>query len=248
MRLGGGVPIDWSLVGVLSAIVILSAFVQGTTGFGFGLTAMALLPFIVSPQQANILVTILSVVNSLTITLRMHRHANWRAVAMFLLGAVVGLPIGVYYLRMLSAVVLKRIVGLVVTGAALSVMFSDQVRPRPVRQFWAPVAGTIGGVLSGVASIGGPPVILYTLLCRWDKEEMKATLVTYFTIAGLIKVAILMYSGMFTAKICTWAALTAPIVILGTHVGMHVFRFIPQKTFRRIVCVLLVLIGLGMAF
>jgi len=229
------------------AIVLLSAFVQGTTGFGFGLTSMALLPLIILPQQANVLMTILATVNSLIIAIYMRKHADWKLVGLFLSGAVFGLPIGVHLLRSLDEEMLKRVVGVTVTGAALCVMFFDRLHSRPLSDFLAPVAGSAGGVLSGVASIGGPPVILYSLLRRSDKETMKATLVTYFTMSGCVKTCMLIWVGMMTPKFGLGGLLLSPVVYVGTHLGMRLFSRIPQKLFRRIVCGLLMVIGLSMA-
>ena len=69
---------------VLLSIFLLSivaSFIQRTTGFGFGIFIMTMLPFLMpSYAEATTLTGLLAMSNSIYIAIRMHRYVQWRRV------------------------------------------------------------------------------------------------------------------------------------------------------------------------
>src|SRR5262249_39574491 len=101
--------IEWrnlSRVGPMSELtgyVLLGAlaagFVQGLSGFAFGLVAMTIWAWTIAPQLAGPLVVFGSLVGQL-LSLGVVRHGfNAHRVWPFVLGGSVGTPIGVWMLR-----------------------------------------------------------------------------------------------------------------------------------------------------
>src|SRR5262249_57797958 len=84
---------------VAAALVIaLANFVLGLVGFGNGLVAMALLPFLMSPVTAIAVLTIYTIVFSTAIFVPVRRHLLARPVIELLAGTAIGAPAGVFLL------------------------------------------------------------------------------------------------------------------------------------------------------
>ena len=97
---------------VAAALVIaLANFVLGLVGFGNGLVAMALLPFLMSPVTAIAVLTIYTVALSTAIFVPLRRHVRPRPVLDMLAGTVLGVPVGVWVLRVFPISTLNRLIG-----------------------------------------------------------------------------------------------------------------------------------------
>ena len=165
---------------LLSVIFLLSGFVMGLTGFGFGMVAMSLSPLLIDVKQANVLVTILALLNCLFVAWRMRHAIDLKKVFPIFLGAIIGVPIGVYLLKILPPEIIKFILGIIlVTFSTYSIFRKESA--RYIRRWWGVPIGILSGILNGIINMGGPPVIIYTYYQRWDKDSIKATLITYFT-------------------------------------------------------------------
>src|SRR3954466_10685154 len=75
-----------------------AGFVQGLTGFGFGLVSMSLMPLVISVKQAAAISTIFSLLATVTTFIRHYRDYQWRLGLVFLICVCIGVPVGVYFL------------------------------------------------------------------------------------------------------------------------------------------------------
>src|SRR5262249_4823970 len=107
---------DW----LIAAVIIAGAsFVLGLAGFGNGLVAMALLPFVMSPVTAIVVLTIYTIVLVLIILLPDWRHLEPSRVLDMLAGTLVGTPVGVWVLRAFPVSTLKRLIGAALVAVVL---------------------------------------------------------------------------------------------------------------------------------
>ena len=87
---------------VLLSIFLLSivaSFIQRTTGFGFGIFIMTMLPFLMpSYAEATTLTGLLAMSNSIYIAIRMHRYVQWRRVVPILCAFVVVSTLSIFCL------------------------------------------------------------------------------------------------------------------------------------------------------
>ncbi len=84
---------------------------------------------------------------------------------------------------------------------------------------WLYAAGFCSGFLGGSLAMSGPPVIVYTALQPWDKDEMKSTLTGYFFLSGLIIIVAQAMSGLMTAAVFAGSLISIPFIILGVVSG-----------------------------
>src|SRR5579863_9852658 len=96
------------LIGALAA-----GFVQGLSGFAFGLVAMTIWVWTIAPQLAGPLVVFGSLVGQLLSLGSFRRSFSLRRLWPFVLGGCVGTPIGVWMLHYVDPNVFKLAVGLI---------------------------------------------------------------------------------------------------------------------------------------
>ncbi|MEY2430203.1 MAG: uncharacterized protein QOJ40_3088, partial [Verrucomicrobiota bacterium] len=97
----------------LALALVCAGFVQGMTGFGFGLVSMSLMPLVIGVKQAAAISTVFSILATVTTFVRHYRDYNWRLGVVFLISVCVGVPVGVYFLDRGSERTLLRAMGII---------------------------------------------------------------------------------------------------------------------------------------
>jgi len=102
---------------VIATGLLLAAFAVGLTGYGFGLIAMGILPYVVTVTDANGLVAVLGLVVTLTSLVPRIRQVRLRVLLPLLVGALAGVPLGVLVLVRLDERLLRALLGAVILVA-----------------------------------------------------------------------------------------------------------------------------------
>ena len=205
---------------VLIAVVVLAAtFTQTITGFGFGIVAMIFLPSFLLYTESNILSAILSTITSLLIVLVLLKHVNWKNIIFPLLGSTVTNYLAVSFMKNTENEILILILGIVLFLLSIYFfLFSDKVKIRPT-WYSGLIAGLISGVMGGLFSISGPPVVVYSIQSEDNVDKYLATISAYFVLSGIITIITKAISGFMTTNV--WLGLAVGIVclIIGSFAG-----------------------------
>jgi len=92
--------------------------------------------------------------------------------------------------------------------------------------------------------MGGPPVIIYTYYKNWDKDSIKATLISYFGMCSAYKVVVLLLSKFVTLEIIKMGGIFLPIVYAGAFLGFVWFERVNKEQMRKITFSILICLGL----
>jgi uncharacterized protein len=101
---------------VLALGALCGGFVTGLAGFGTGLTALGFWLHVVSPAVAAALVVVCSVVGQLQSLYTVRRAVRWQRAWPFLVGGILGVPVGVAALRAVEPQALKVFLGIVLVA------------------------------------------------------------------------------------------------------------------------------------
>src|SRR6185369_14489836 len=154
-------------VGLNAAIAICAvAFVSGTargfSGFGSALIFMPLASSFAAPRLVAALLLVIDFVAAVPLLPDAWRKADRKATAVIVLGALIGVPIGTYFLSVLEPVTTRWIISCFV--AALLLLLLSGWRYRGKDHAWLSVGiGGLSGFCSGLAQTGGPPIVGYWL-------------------------------------------------------------------------------------
>ena len=236
----GGVTVAWAAGAV---VVFVASFVMGLTVFGIALVAMAFLPYLMTPADAIVLLTIYALVFSLVVVVQLRRDLTPRALVDLTIGTLLGTPLGVWVLASLPANLLNRLIGAVL----VLVVVLEMRRALPERlhgRGWGLGAGFLAGLLGGAVGTPGPPVIVYAATQGWSPRTMKANIMGFFV---LNQGAILLgywWAGLLTPTVRTLSVTLALPALAGLLTGHALFGRLDPVRFRGVVFALLLLSGL----
>jgi uncharacterized membrane protein YfcA len=224
-------------------LIFFAVFTQTLTGFGSGLVAMAFLPGLLGVQTAVPLMVLVSASMELILLIRLRAHFNLQAVWRLMLTAVLGIPLGVWALRGLSERTLLLVLGIVMAGYALYALFNFKL-PGLEHPAWAYPVGFLSGLLSGTYGVGGPPVIIYAACRGWKPGEFKSNLQGFFLIGNTLALVSHAIAGNLTRSVWSNYLYALPAIALGLLAGTVLDRCVNPQLFRKLVLILLVIMGL----
>ncbi len=235
-------PVDLLTFVLAGGILLVAAFVQGYTGFGSALVAIPLLSLFLDVKLAVPLVVLASLLITASLSWELRRRLDRRKLLPLLAGAMPGIAVGALLLKDLPTQVLEiGLGGLLILYAGVSLAF--RLRPRWLHAAWAPVAGFASGLLAATLSTVGPPVIVYTSMTRWSKNDIKATLSGFFLIAAALTAVVHAAAGV-TRLAVVWLFLAAlPGIVAGVLLGSRLSRRASEGGYRRLLLALLGVMG-----
>src|SRR5450631_611877 len=122
MNLAGLIPTDVSVNAALAicAIAFVSGTARGFSGFGSALIFMPLASSMAAPRLVAALLLIIDFIAAAPLVPNAWKHADRKATAVMVSGALVGVPIGTYFLSRLNPVTTRWIIsGFVIALLAL---------------------------------------------------------------------------------------------------------------------------------
>ena len=106
--------------------------------------------------------------------------------------AMIGVPLGTIALTHLPTDILSLAIAVLTLVFATIFLVNARIRVKE-NAIAEALIGFGSGFLSGCTAQSGPPIVIYGLMCRWDKDIFRATLLMYFS--GLWKKAFPSYVG-----------------------------------------------------
>ena len=216
-------------------------------GFGFGILAMMVMPFLMdSAMGAAAFVNIVTLFQASWILFRYHGSVRWSLMAVPLASYFVVSFLVVRYASGLANDTLKIMLGVfLIVLSIYFVFFAKRVRMKPGVPNGV-LAGALGGVMSALFSVGGPPVSLYFSAATEEKEAYLATIQTYFLFSNIYIVALRAVHGIITKNVLLCSAFAVVGMALGTYLGSTVLRRISADAMRKTIYGMMAACGLAM--
>ena len=213
-----------------------ASFVQRTTGFGFGIFIMTMLPAIMSSHgEATTLSGILAMTTSLIIVIQKYRFIVWQRLLPILLTFIVVSIGAIFVLKRMEYSILNILLG--ITLVVVSIYFSFFSKRIKVKTT-LPVqitAGTLSGLMGGFFGMQGPPAVLYFVNSEKDKEHYLAVTQTYFLVGNIMMTIARAYNGFFTTAVSMGYIYGITGVVIGNLIGAWVFRHITGSLLKYII-------------
>ena len=231
----------------IMAILVIAGFVQGLTGFGFGLVSMSLLPAFLPVQQAAAISTIYGLLVTIGTLVRHVRDYNWRLGLPFLICTSLGVPIGVYFLDRLPEAMLLHVFG----ALMIYFMAREFLVKKPLQNISTPLSlpfGLFSGVLSGAFNLGGIPTATYAYAHRWTRGEIIAFLQVMLLTSCSLRLLLYRRFGYFREFSLTYGLLVIVPLFVAMAAGHYLASRIPPKEMRRWIFVFIGLSGIYYLF
>ena len=223
--------------------VLFTAFIRGLAGFGFALILAPVFLLILSPAAVVVINLCLSFLSNIVIVVHSFASIDFRRVLPMSLSSLLGIPLGVWVLSVVTPSILKIFIGAVIICFAVLVAFGIR-KTFASERIPSCMAGFFSGILSSSTSLGGPPVVLFMHGQNWPKEVIHPRLAGYFTVLGSFSLIALSLSGHVAVATLITAASLAPALLVGTALGMIVFQKVNARFFRGFSVAIVICAGL----
>jgi uncharacterized membrane protein YfcA len=225
------------------AVVFLALFTQSLSGFGLSLVSMPLLVPVLGIQTATPFIAVIALVGEIILLVYYRESLNIRVVWRLALASIIATPLGVFLLQSAPERLVLTLLGVIVAGYALYALFKFRL-PRLEHSVWAYLAGFLAGLLGGAYNTSGPPVILYGNCRRWPRESFKSNLQGFFTVNSVVILLSHYVAGGLTAEVWGLVPYGLGAAVLGIIVGTRLDKVLNPESFRQLVLVLLLVLGI----
>jgi uncharacterized membrane protein YfcA len=232
----------WIDILFLILIGLIAGFVKGTSSFGSSLVAIPLLFRI--GISASAVVTIMITVNIVLNLMLINEHKeyyntkNIKTILPIIIGGVIFTGVGL----MLNDILSERVIQIIAFGLILiailvkSGILKIRLKDTLLNLF---VVGMLSGTGNGIASIDGPPVVLYLTGVNANKQRFKSTLSIHFFVMGIVGVLILFIKGNYNTDVLLQTLYLFVGLVIGLYSGIFFSRKINEQQFTRIILVIL---------
>jgi len=240
MSLVGLIPTEVSLAAAIAicAIAFVSGTARGFSGFGSALIFMPLASSMAAPQLVAALLLIIDFIGAAPLVPNAWRQADRRATAVMVSGALVGVPIGTYFLSRLDPVTTRWIISGFVFALLLLLLSGWRYRGKDHAAISVGIGG-LSGFCSGLAQTGGPPIVGYWLGRPLASAIARANILLFFAASDFFSVVSYAFTGLITANAIKFSLLVGPVYAIGVWFGASLFGRASEKLFRAI-CYLLI--------
>jgi uncharacterized membrane protein YfcA len=232
---------------LIGLIILFASFTQGFSGFGFQLVALSLLSLLIDLKHAIPLCALFGLIINIYLIIHYKEHLDFRDLKSVLIGSVLGIPAGVYFLAEADSGIIKTILGIVLIIFVL-MNLTNIFKASGINKSWGYLFGVLSGLLGGAFNTNGPPVLVYFYLQNWDKLKLKASLTGFFLISTILIIAGHAISGVTTSAVLIDFLKFLPFVLLGQFFGVRLFGKVSSVFYGKFILIFLLLVSLFMIF
>jgi uncharacterized membrane protein YfcA len=248
MSLTDLIPTDVSIHAALAicAIAFVSATARGFSGFGSALIFMPLASSMAAPRLVAALLLIIDFVAAAPLVPNAWKHADRKATAIMVFGALIGVPIGTYFLSRLDPVTTRWIISGFVFALLMLLLSGWRYRGKDFAALSIGIGG-LSGFCSGLAQTGGPPIVGYWLGRPIASAIARANIMLFFGASDFFSAVSYSLTGLITSDAIRLSFLVGPVYAIGFWFGASLFGRASERLFRAICYALIaaaVIIGL----
>ena len=228
-------------------IVFLGALIYGTFGFGDALFCMPFLSVLIGVKTATPLMTLNGTTLAFLLFIKHRKSINWPSALKLISSSVLGIPIGIYFLKNGNEAITKIILGLVISAVSVYNLFFKKNTHKIILPSYAVyLFGFIAGILGGAFNTGGPPIAIYGSLSGWTQLQFVSTLQGYFLPNDLFILSGQGMAGLLTEKVVYYYLISLPGLLIAIYMGGKLRKKISEEKFNYYIFSLL--LGIGILF
>jgi uncharacterized protein len=226
------------------AIAIVAGAVRGFSGFGSALIYMPLISAIYSPAIAAPTILLIDTMSGLPFSVRAWPHANRQEVLPVSVGGVVGVPLGVLALLYVNPLSLRWFIAVLVLIALAALASGWRYHGKPTLLASLGVGAT-SGFGAGAVQIGAPPLLVFWLGGKNSATTVRANIMVYFILQGVLSFGLYLYSGLFDAEVVVLSLLLGAPFALAMFAGAYWFHGSSDVLYRRVAYAIIGFAGLA---
>jgi uncharacterized membrane protein YfcA len=237
----------WSSHAVVFAGAFAASVAAGSTGFAFAIIGMAIWLHVMPPVQAVPLVVVCSILLNLVLIWRLREDVSIRRLSPFLMGALVGVPLGISALTLLNASVIRALVGVLLVAYSLFMLTRVQMPVVALSggrvRILDGAVGMLGGFMGGATSLNGVFPTLWSGLRGWNKRQQRGVFQAYILVVHIYTLLWLGEAGTISKQTLSDVLVCLPALALGGYLGLKLFHAASEQLFRQLILLLFLVSG-----
>jgi len=222
----------------------IAALAAGLAGFAFGLIASGLWLHVLLPVQAVPLIAACGLTIHFVSIWRFRAALRWRALWPFVLGGVIGIPLGTLALHHADPTVFRIGVGIfLVTYSSFMLLRPPIAAVVAGGRLADGCVGAAGGILGGLTGLSGVLPTIWCNLRGWPKDAQRGVYQSYILVIQSLVLASLAAEGSIGLGSVELFFASLPAIACGAGIGFRLYDRVDPVQFRRILMVLLLISG-----
>jgi uncharacterized membrane protein YfcA len=231
---------------LVAGVAVVAGAIAAVTGFGIGSFVTPVLAASIGTKTAVAIVAVPHLAATVFRLWGLRQHIDAAVLRTFGLASAVGGLIGALIHIVFSGPVLATILGLLLVFAGVSELtgFASRLRFPGTTSI---VAGALSGLFGGL--VGNQGGIRSAALLRFglSREALVATATASALLVDAARVPIyLVTAGSDIARLLPLVGLLTAAVLVGTIAGAPILRRLPDAIFRRLLAILLIILGVSL--
>lgn len=229
--------------------IFIGGLTKGISGVALPMTTYAIVLNFVDAQTGIALVAIPIVVTNL-----------WQAfgagdvfqpIKRFWLMAIIfliALFIGSRLVSILDAKILFGIIGASAIIFTASQLFkpSDSPLSPKAEKILGPIAGAVGGIMGGLTTVWGPPLLMFLYSLKLDKDMWVRSVTAIYLLGAFPLVTFYYLNGILDGNRIWLSSAACVPALIGIVIGARVRHYINEEIFRKLLLAALFVAGLNL--
>lgn len=231
----------WQLA-LLCAGAAVGGAIFGVIGFAYGVVISVFIHHAFTAPDVVFIVVGGAMVLNVGLLPRFWREIRWRAALPYLVGAALGLPVGLWLLRDLDPRTIRAFVAVLIIAYGLFALRQQTRAPLRFRATHGKAAdgsiGFTGGVIGGVSGLGPLVPGVWFGLRGMNKVEQRSLAQPFGLFIQGTMVAWLLASSAVSRHAIEGLAVATPVMLAAAYLGLRGFDRLSTAHFQRAVVVL----------
>jgi len=231
---------------LIVAVIGLSSYVQAVIGFGIALIVMGVVSSLglMPIYDAAIIVSLVAMVNTATSLLKGRSGVRWREAGVSLVFSLPALALGLYLLDVLSGAhlaSLRVVLGVTILLSGLMLLKPPRAGAEISGLGSFALFGVLSGILGGMFSTGGPPVVFQFYRQPLALPVIRDSLLTLFLAGSTMRTVLVAATDGIETRLLILTAIALPVVVLCSMLGRKYPPNVSETRLRQMVFALLAL-------
>ena len=238
---------------LIAAGAFLGALVVGSAGFAFAIVVTGIWIYVLPPAEVVLLASICATLLHALSVWRFRGEIDYRRLWPFLIGGVLGVPLGVFALRHVDPAAFRHIFGAFMVAYVAYAFARPQLPVIRLASTAARIAdgvvGWMSGMMGGLAMLHGTLPTIWCSLRGWDKQRSRYVYQPYILCTGMLVMLLVGFNAdVSVSRVTTGLAVGLPALAAGLWMGLRVFDWMSEARFQRLVLALLLASGVALLF
>src|ERR1700686_1324664 len=191
---------DGTVLGLYLLATFIGGMTTGIAGFAMGLVVSGVWLHILTPIQTAALIVGYALLAQSYSIWKLRQAMNWRKVMPFLIGGIVGVPLGTMLLAYINPAHLRFGVGVLLVLYSIYSLAKPAFKPVQAGVSADLAIGFFNGLLGGLTGLGGLVVAVWVQLGGWRKRVQRIVFQPVILAAQAMTAISLAFAGAYTTE------------------------------------------------